>query len=104
MLLLANFANTKKCENPRKFTETLANGYSSERTRQELSNEYQDDRVSMVFQESCILVLKTKVVSALEGLRSITIKHISLFTRVESCCKTGFVFCVYNCTQELPPI
>ena len=36
----------------------------------ELSNEYQDDRVSMVFQESCILVLWTKVVSALEGLGS----------------------------------
>ena len=49
-------------------TETLANGYSSERTRRELSNEYQDDRVSMVFQESWILVLWTKVVSALEGL------------------------------------
>ena len=57
--------DTKK----RKITETLANGYSSESTRQELSNEYQDDRVSMVFQESCILVLWTKVVSALEGLK-----------------------------------
>ena len=53
----------------RKITETLANGYSSESTQLELSNEYQDDRVSMVFQESCILVLWTKVVSALEGLR-----------------------------------
>ena len=50
------------------FTETLANGYSSENTRQELSNGYQDDRVSMVFQESCILVLWKKVVSALDGL------------------------------------
>ena len=52
----------------RKITETLANGYSSESTRRELSNEYQDDRVSMVSQESCILVLWTKVISALEGL------------------------------------
>ena len=51
-----------------KMIETLANGYSSESTQQELSNEYQHDRVSMVFQESCILVLWTKVVSALEGL------------------------------------
>ena len=49
-------------------TETLANGYSSECTRRQLSNEYQDDRVSMVFQESCILVIWTKVASALEGL------------------------------------
>ena len=52
----------------RKITETLANGYSSESTRRELSNEYQDDRVSMFFQESCIFVLWTKVVSALKGL------------------------------------
>ena len=28
-----------------KITETLANGYSSESTRQELSNEYQHDKV-----------------------------------------------------------
>ena len=33
-------------------TETLANGYSFERTQQELSNEYQYDRVSMVFKKS----------------------------------------------------
>ena len=52
----------------RKITETLASGYSSESTRQELSNEYQDDRVSVIFRESCILVLWTKVVSAFEGL------------------------------------
>ena len=45
----------------RKITETLANRYSSESTQRELSNEYQDDRVSMVFHESCILVLWTKV-------------------------------------------
>ena len=51
-----------------KITETLANWYSSESTQQELSNEYQEDRVSMVFQRSCLLVLWTKVVSALEGL------------------------------------
>ena len=50
-------------------TETLANGYSSESTRRELSNEYQEDRVSMVFQESCILVVWTKVASASEGLK-----------------------------------
>ena len=60
-------ANTKRYKK-QKITETLANGYSSESTRRELSNEYQDDRVSMVFQESCIW---TKVVSVLEGLRNL---------------------------------
>ena len=33
-------------------TETLANGYLFERTQRELSNEYQHDRVSMVFNKS----------------------------------------------------
>ena len=51
-------------------TETLANGYSSERTQRELSNEYQHDRVSMFFKDICDLVLGMKVASALEGLRS----------------------------------
>ena len=39
-------------------TETLAHGYSSERTQRELSNEYQYDKVSMIFQKSfhpCVL-------------------------------------------------
>ena len=48
--------------------ETLPNGYSSESTQRELSNEYQNDRVKMVFKKNCVLVLWTKVVSALEGL------------------------------------
>ena len=49
-------------------TETLANGYSSERSQRELSNEYQDDRVQMFFKNLCILnVLWRKVNSALEG-------------------------------------
>ena len=49
-------------------TETLAYGYSFESTQQELSNEYQHDRVLMVFEKLCVLVLWTKVVSAFEGL------------------------------------
>ena len=49
-------------------TETLAYGYSSESTQRELSNEYQHDRVQMVFKNLCILVLWRKVASALEGL------------------------------------
>ena len=49
-------------------TGTLENGYSSESTRQELSNEYQHDRVSMIFKKICILMFWMKVASALEGL------------------------------------
>ena len=56
---------------PEKNTETLVNGYSSESTLREQSNEYQHDRVSMVFRNLGILVLWTKVASALEGLRVI---------------------------------
>ena len=48
--------------------ETLANGDSSERPQQELSNEYQYDRVKMVSKNLCIRVLWMKVASALEGL------------------------------------
>ena len=50
-------------------TETLANGYSSERSQRELSNEYQDERVQMFFKDICVVVLWRKVNSALEGLR-----------------------------------
>ena len=50
-------------------TETLAYGYSSESTQRELSNEYQPDRVQMVLKKHFVLVLLTKVASALEGLR-----------------------------------
>ena len=49
-------------------TENMVNGYSSESTQRELSNEYQHDRVEMVFKNLSILVLWTKVASALEGL------------------------------------
>ena len=68
MLLVTYLVNTKRCIKTQKITETLANGYSSESTQRELSNEYQDDRVSSFSQESCILVLWMKVVSALEWL------------------------------------
>ena len=47
-------------------TETLAHWYSSASTRQELSNEYQYDRVEMV--NLCVIVLWMEVASALEGL------------------------------------
>ena len=45
VLLVANFANTKWCVNPKKITETLAHGYSYESTQRERSNEYRLDRV-----------------------------------------------------------
>ena len=38
-------------------TETLANGYSSESTQRELFNEYQHDRVLMVFRNFYFLVI-----------------------------------------------
>ena len=49
-------------------TETLAHGYSAEKNQQDLSNEYQHDRV---YKNCCVLVLGTKVASALEGLTAI---------------------------------
>ena len=51
-------------------TETLTHGYSSESTQQELSNEYQQDRVQMFFKNLCDVVLRMKVALALEGLKS----------------------------------
>ena len=53
-----------KRKKSRNQTETLAHGYSSESTQRELSNEYQHDRVYMVYKNLCMLVLWTKV----EGL------------------------------------
>ena len=55
-------------QNTWKITETLANGYSSESTRRELSNEYQHDSAFMVSTNFCVFVLWTKVASAMEGL------------------------------------
>ena len=51
-----------------KITETLAYGYSYESTQWELSNEYQHDRVWLVFRNISVIVLWTKVASASEGL------------------------------------
>ena len=49
-------------------TENLAYGYSFESTQRELSNEYQHDRVWMVFQNLCVLMLRTKAASVLKVL------------------------------------
>ena len=48
----------------------MVHGYSSESTKRELSNEYQYDRVQVVFESIRVLVLLTKVASELEGLKS----------------------------------
>ena len=64
MLLVANFAK-KTIQKSWIMTETLANGYSYESTQQELSNEYQNDRVSKVF---AFVWFEKKVASALEEL------------------------------------
>ena len=64
MLLVSYLANTKYAK---KKTETLEHGHSSESTQRELSNEYQHDRVVMVFKDICGLVLWTEVASALGG-------------------------------------
>ena len=50
-------------------TKTQAYGYLFESTQRELSNEYQHDRVSMVFKYFCVFALWMKIVLALEGLR-----------------------------------
>ena len=46
----------------------MANGYSFKSTQRELSNEYQHDRVSMVFKDVCVCVFWMKVALAWEGL------------------------------------
>ena len=51
-----------------KMTETLALGYSYESTQRELSNEYQHDRVMMIFITFFLFVHLTKVTPASEGL------------------------------------
>ena len=61
MLLVANLANRKK-------TETLAHGYSSKSIQQQLSKEYQHDRVLMSFRNLCVLVLWKKIASGLKRL------------------------------------
>ena len=45
MLLVANLADTELCKKPHKQAETMVNGYSSESTQRDLSNEYQHDRI-----------------------------------------------------------
>ena len=63
-LMLVIWPIQSDAKNLKKMTETLVYGYSSESTRRALSNEYQHDRVWMVFKNLCVLVLGKKVASA----------------------------------------
>ena len=68
MLLVANMVRAKLCEKSRKMTETLANWYSSDRAQQELSNEYQQDRVWMDLKHLSDFISCVKIAAALKGL------------------------------------
>ena len=49
----------------------MAHGYSSDSSQQELSNEYQHDRVKMIFIILCFFVHWMKVTPVAEGLNNI---------------------------------
>ena len=74
MLLTAKF--------PEKPLKPLANGYSSESAQQELPNEYQHDRVLMVLQNLCILVLWAIVATALKRLK--VLRYFLILSPVKS--------------------
>ena len=61
--------HTNVCLSKKEVFRKLASGRVLAKSQRELSNEYQHDRVSTVFKKNlCILLLRTKVASALEGL------------------------------------
>ena len=62
-------------------TETLAHGYSSESTRQELSNELQHDKVWIVSKRFCNIGLSTKVASESEGLKYNVYKEYNIYSQ-----------------------
>ena len=69
-------------------TETLAHGYSFRSAQQELSNEYQHDKVQMFFKRSlCSCALDESSTSALEGLSHFYKYHGSIqdFLRITVC-------------------
>ena len=59
-----------------KMTEILAHGYPSESTKRKQTNEYQHDRVWMIFRKHCVLVLRAIVASILEGLKGELLGHV----------------------------
>ena len=67
--------------------ETLAYGYSSESAQHGLSNEYEHDRVSKNLR---VLVLRTKVAPALEGLSGYKILNVNIHLEFEPCLTLPF--------------
>ena len=57
--------------------ETLAHGYSCERTQRELSNQYQHDRVK-IFKNVSALLIWMKVASALKKFSASSIRNIDM--------------------------
>ena len=54
----------------------MACGYSSDSTLQELSFEYQHNRVKMVFKTFCIFLPWTKIASARKGFNPFTLRAV----------------------------
>ena len=82
MLLVANLVRAKLCEKSRKMTETLANWYSSDRAQQELSNEYQQDRVWIDFKHLSDFISCVKIAAELKGLKEPNKKRHHLFNEL----------------------
>ena len=57
----------------------MEKGYSSESTQGELSNEFQDDRLLMVFKKLCVHVLWMKAATELEGLTPLMLDEHSYY-------------------------
>ena len=71
----------------------MAHGYSSDSSQQKLTNEYQHDRVKMIYIILCFFVYWMKVTPAAEGLNNI---HIMYKYQPEKC--SG---CQYQCYRLL---
>ena len=63
------FGQYKMMQKNWEMTKILSHGYSSDSTQWEFSNEYQHDRVYIVFKNLYVIVLWMKVALALEGLK-----------------------------------
>ena len=66
-LLVTYLANIEPCTQPKMTKKDLANGYSSDSTQRELSNEYQHGRVLKTFIISYTCVPLMKVASVSKG-------------------------------------
>ena len=76
--------------------ETLAYGYSYESTQQELSNEYQQDRVLNDFQKSLHSCALDEI--------SLSIGRVNLKEHLKVKVFPFIVLYPPNCSQDLPPL